>query len=211
MMSPLDELINKRRSVRKYKADVPPEEWINSMIRCAVMAPSPTNSQPVRFIKISSPEIRNNLHQAMADGRQRLLQSAMTSSTPNKLKNRINIYWRFSKFMFDAPLLFAVGVVSPTQGTSGKLHQAGINKKVSRGDTDLNITAGLALKGFLLKGEELGLGTCILTAPFNFTRDIEKILGIKDIVIKCFVTIGFPDEKPFTPVRKNITDIYSEI
>ena len=210
-MSSLDELIDKRRSIRKYKADVPPAEWINSMIRCATMAPSPTNSQPVRFIKISSPEIRDNLYRAMADAQQRLLKSAMASSTPNKLKNRINIYWRFSKFMFDAPILFAVGAVSPTRGSSVKLLQAGIIKKVGRGNTDIDITVGLALKGFLLKGEECGLGTCILTAPFIFVRDVEKILGIEDMMIKCFVTVGFPDEEPRAPERISVADIYSEI
>ncbi|MDO9529439.1 MAG: nitroreductase family protein [Syntrophales bacterium] len=210
-MSHLDELINKRRSIRKYKTDVPPEDWINSMIRYAAMAPSPKNSRPVRFIKIVSPESRDNLYRAMANGQKRRLQSAQKSSTPNKLKNRINMYWRFSKFMFDAPVLFAVGAVSPERGSSGKLPRTGINKKVGRGDTDIDITVGLAVKGFLLKGEELGLGTCIMTAPFTFVRDVENILGIEDVKIKCFVTVGFPDEKPDAPERINVADICREI
>jgi nitroreductase len=210
-MSFLDELIGKRRSIRKYRSDIPSAEWISSMIRCAAMAPSPKNSRPVRFIKITSPESRDNLYQAMADGYKRRLKSAQKSSTPNKLKNRVNMYWRFSTFMFDAPVLFAVGVVPPARSSSGKLPQAGTNKESGRGDTDMDITVGLAVKGFLLKGEELGLGTCIMTAPFIFCRDVENILRIEDVKIKCFVSVGFPDEQPHAPERINVADIYREI
>jgi len=210
-VSSLEELIGKRRSIRKYRSDIPPAEWIESMIHCAAMAPSPKNSQPVRFIKIASHETRDNLYRAMADGQKTLLQSAQKSSTPNKLKNRVNMSWRFSTFMFDAPVLFAVGAVPPARGSSGKLPRAGTNKEGGRGDTDIDITVGLAVKGFLLKGEELGLGTCIMTAPFIFCRDVEKILGIKDVKIKCFVTVGFPDEQPHAPERINVADICREI
>lgn len=210
-MSYLEELIGKRRSIRKYKTDVPPAEWIGSMISCAAMTPSPKNSQPVRFIKIASSESRNNLYLAMADEYEKRLETAKSNSTPNKLKNRINMYWRFSKFMFDAPVLFAVGAVSSATGSSEKLSRAGTDKNAGRGDTDIDITVGLAVKGFLLKGEELGLGTCIMTAPLIFCRDVEKILGIEDVRIKCFVTVGFPDELPHAPEKMNAADICREI
>ncbi len=206
MTSHIEELINKRRSIRKYRSDIPPAEWIDSMIYCAAMAPSPKNSQPVRFIKITSTESRNNLYLAMADEYKKYLEKAKSSSTPNKLKNRINMSWRFSKFMFDAPVLFAVGTVS-----SDKLSRAGTDKKAGRGDTDIDITVGLAVKGFLLKGQELGLGTCIMTAPFIFCRDVEKTLGIEDVKVKCFVTVGFPDEQPHAPERIDAADICGEI
>ena len=211
MMSSLDELINKRRSIRKYKTDIPPVEWIERMIRCANRAPSPMNSQPVRFIKISSPEIRSNLYRAMAAGRDGFLQSAAASDKPKKMRNWINAYWRFSEFMFNAPLLFAVGTDLSITSFSERLIEYEIIRKERRGDTDMDISVGLALKGFLLKGEELGLGTCILTAPLIFIQNIEKILGIEDMKIKCLVTVGSPNEEPRLPERKSVAEIYSEI
>jgi nitroreductase len=78
-------------------------------------------------------------------------------------------------------------------------------------ETSLDITVGLALKGFILKGKELGLGTCILTGPLVFIPNVEEILGINDVRIKCFITVGFPDEKPDMPPRKSISEIFSEI
>lgn len=210
-MSFLDNLINKRRSIRKYKADIPPDEWIERMLQSALMAPSPSNSQPVRFIRISSSRAKKDLRNAMVKEYQRFLKAAKTSDNSKKLKNLINAYRRFSEFMFDAPVLFAVGTVAHTGGFSKKLFDAKIVAVDTRGETDVDITAGLALKGFLLKGEEFGLGTCILSAPLVFVPNTEKIFDLKDIKIKCFVVVGFPDEKPRTPERKSVADIYSEI
>ena len=211
-MTSLDELIDKRRSIRKYKTDLPPPEWIAGMIRCAAGAPSPGGSQPVRFIRISSPEVRDRLYRAMAAGRQRFLQGALNSDSPKRIRNRINTYWRYSEFMFKAPLLFAVGTVSTDHGFSERLFHAGIIKKDVRGNTDMDIAVGLALKGFLLKGEELGLGACILTAPLIFIQGIEETSGLlKDVRIKCFLTAGFPDENPSYIERKSVAEVYREI
>ena len=210
-MSWLDELIDGRRSIRKYKPDTPPVEWINSMITCASRAPSPSNSQPVRFIRICSPTTRDALGQAMISGRQRFLQDMEALGKPKRLRNWVNAYYRFSEFMFNAPFLFAVGTVASISGFSKKLVHAGILKHEEIKDAELDIAVGLALKGFLLKGEELGLGSCVLTAPLAFVSNIEDVLGIKDVLIKCLVTVGFPDEEPRRLERKGVGDIYSEV
>ncbi len=210
-MSYLDELIKKRRSIRKYKEDVPPAEWIEKMVYCASRAPSPSNSQPVRFIKINSLEIQSRLHNAMAKGYEKFLQKLETKGGSKRLKNWINTYWRFSEFMFSAPVLLAVGTLTDVSSFSKRLFEAGILPKDSRMDTDVDIAIGLALKGFLLKGVSLGLGSCILTAPLVFISNTEEILGLKDIRIKCFVTVGIPDESPGFIKRKQVSEIYREI
>jgi nitroreductase len=209
--SSLEDLIHKRRSIRKYKPDRPPEEWINSMLRCAGMAPSPSNRQPVRFFRISSAGKRENLYQALVSGKQEFMRAIHSKQEAKRLKNWINTYYRFSEFMFKAPLLFAVGTIASYEGFSKKLLEEGILTHNKREETNLDITVGLALKGFILKGEELRLGTCILTGPLMFIPNVEEILGINDVRIKCFITAGFPDEKPVIPPRKSISEILSEI
>jgi hypothetical protein len=44
-------------------------------------------------------------------------------------------------------------------------------KEDPRKDTDLDISIGLSLMAFVLKGESIGLGSCILTAPLVFIED----------------------------------------
>ncbi len=211
METPLDRLIQERRSIRKYKPDVPPEEWIKRMILAAMKAPSPTNSQPVRFIRILSSELKEQIHQTMEHRRESLLEAVKDSPSSKRLKNWINAYFRFSEFMFHAPVLFAVGTTATFVSLSERLFRFGMREQGHKKHRDVDIAVGLALKGYLLKGEELGLGSCILTAPLIFVEEPEKIFPMKGIEIKCFVTTGYPDEEPVYIKRKDFNEIYREI
>jgi nitroreductase len=210
-ITPLDKLINQRRSIRKYKRECPPEEWVKKMILAAMRAPSPTNSQPVRFIRILSPELKDCLFQAMREGEEYLLEVVKNSSSSKRLRNWVNAYRRFSEFMFNAPVLFAVGTTMTFLNLAERLFRAGAMEQGRKKHRDMDISVGLALKGYLLKGEELGLGSCILTAPLLFIQEPERILRLKGMEIKCFVTTGYPDEEPAYIKRKDITEIYRDI
>jgi len=211
MMSSLDELIIQRRSIRKYAPTVPPAAWIEQMLELASHAPSSSNSQPVRFIRINAPEIKASLRRAMEAGRDRFLQTAASSIKPKNLKNWINAYYRFAEFLLEAPVLFAVGTVAPSLGLSRRLAEAGVIQPGKRWETDADIAVGLALQNFTLKGQELGLGSCILTVPLVFISRIEEILGVTDVTIKCLLTVGFPAEKPRMPKKKGGADISRQI
>ena len=188
---------------------MPSEAWINMMIHCALQAPSPSNTQPVRFIKISSKETKAKLYNSMVSGRRHFLKALEKNAGPKRLRNLINSYYRFSEFMFKAPVFFGVGTVRSTTGFSRKLFEAGLLESYDAGGLD--IALGLALKGFILKGEALGLGSCVLTAPLVFMPDVEKILGLDDISIRCFITVGFPDEVPGPVKRKGVAEVYMEV
>lgn len=181
------------------------------MVLAAMRAPSPTNSQPVRFIRILSPEVKDHLHQAMVRGRERLLEAVKENSSSKRLKNWVNAYSRFSEFMFTTPVLFAVGTTLTFVSLSERLFRAGMMEQGHKKHRDVDIAVGLALKGYLLKGEELGLGSCILTAPIIFIEEPEKILFLEKIEIKCFVTTGYPDEEPDYIKRKEFSEIYREV
>jgi nitroreductase len=210
-ITPLDKLIDGRRSIRKYKPESPPQEWVRKMILAAMRAPSPSNSQPVRFIRILSPELKDRLLQAMRTGEERLLEAVKNSSSSKRLRNWVNTYSRFSEFMFDAPVLFAVGTAVTFLNLAERLFRAGAMEQGHKKHRDIDIAVGLALKGYLLKGEEFGLGSCILTAPLIFIQEPEDILGLKGLEIKCFVTTGYPNEEPAHIKRKEFTEVYREI
>ena len=209
--SVLDKLISSRRSIRKYKSDIPPEGDIHELIRCASWAPSPSNSQPVRFFRVSSLKIRERLRQSMEDGRRHYLEAVEQKHGPKRLKNWVNVYWRYSIFMFDAPVLMAVGTLERVAGFSWRLFEAGYNHRLNQMHNDLVLATGMAAKGLFLKATELGLGTCMLTAPLSFLSEPEKILGVKDVRILGFITIGYPDEEPFVPDRNDVSAYYQEL
>ncbi|HYA02196.1 MAG TPA: nitroreductase family protein [Syntrophobacteria bacterium] len=207
----LDEVIQRRRSIRKYTPEVPPVSWIEAMVACAARAPSPSNSQPVRFIRITSPRIQHDLHRGMRERYEDLLRTLDERAGSKKTRNLINACFRYSEFMFDAPVIIAAGTATNVAGFTRKLAEANVVSEDGKAERDLDIALGLALKGFVLKGTALGLGTCILTAPLVFLSDLERRIGVEDLRIKCFVTIGFPAEKPSFVERRSASEIYLEV
>jgi nitroreductase len=207
----LDEIIQRRRSIRKYTLEVPPPSWIEAMIACAARAPSPSNSQPVRFIRIMSPEIRQDLLQEMTEHHREFLGNLDAIGGSRKTRNLINTCFRYSKFMVDAPVLIAAGTATNVAGFTRKLVEANLVAEDGKTERDLDIALGLALKGLVLKGTALGLGTCILTAPLVFLSNLEERIGVPEIRIKCFVTVGFSDEEPSFVERKSVSEIYLEV
>jgi nitroreductase len=113
--------------------------------------------------------------------------------------------------MFDAPALFAVGTPTTVLGLAERLPGPASAMNLHGRHRDLDISVGLSLMGYLLKGEELGLGSCILTAPLVFIEEPEKLLSLEKIDIRCFITTGYPDEEPTFIRRKEFAEIYREV
>ena len=93
-MSILEQLLTERRSIRKYQTETPPEACLEQMLSLAATTPSSSNRQPVRFMKIASPDIKASLRQSMEEGYERFLQLAATAENPKNLRNWINTYYR---------------------------------------------------------------------------------------------------------------------
>lgn len=204
-------LIYQRRSIRRYRKDPLPETWIEQMLACAHQAPSPSNSQPVRYVRVDSPHFRKSLQSAFMSGHERFIARHKAAGGSARLRNWINAYRRYAEFMFDAPILLAVGATTRTTGFSERLAEAGLLDRQGRQTCDLDITVGLALKGLLLKAQAMGVGSCILTAPLVFIDDVDHLLGLENIQVKCFVTLGMTDETPKPTPRVALDDVYRVI
>jgi len=206
----LDQLVKQRRSIRKFQATPPPEDWINNLITCASQAPSPSNRQPVRFARIVSDKKKQLIRDNIRISRDHLLMKISMLGLKKQLKNKVNTYFRFSDFMFDAPWIFAVGVeYSSQEDFNTSLINAGLTGNIQMNNDDISV--GLAVQLFLLKATELGLGTCIMTGPLSFVPDLGKMPDFFHMRLKCFIAAGFPDESPDMPPRKPFSMIYSEI
>jgi nitroreductase len=203
----LEELVFQRRSIRKYKGDAVPEAWIHAMLACAHQAPSPSNSQPVRFVRLHTQACRDSLRHALEAGYNHLLARYREVRAPTRLRNWINAYYRHCAFMDTAPVLLAVGIDPTVKGFAWQLRQAGVTASDRSSTSGMDITVGLALNGLLLKAQALGVGSCILTAPMLFIQDVEELLGLERLVVKCFVTLGIADEAPPAPVRLPLQDV----
>lgn len=207
----VEQLIYQRRSIRRYRNDSLPAAWVQAMLSCAHQAPSPSNSQPVRYVQIDTSACRDRLYHSLVEGYERLLTEHSAAGAPARLRNWINAYRRYSEFMFAAPVLLAVGVDTRTRGFALRLREAGLAAAQDNSEAEMDITVGLALQALLLKAQALGVGSCILTAPLAFIHDVEAILGLEHVTVRCFVTLGLPAETPKSPGRRPLAGVVTVV
>lgn len=200
-----DDIIRSRRSIRAYTDEVPDNRLITAMLESASFAPSPSHSQPVRFILIENQDLKNNLQCMLEEGRDRLIRMIEEKGLGKTPKNLVRAYYRFAEFLVRAPLLFAVGTLA-VRSFSDRLIEAGVLDENPKGFWDADISTGLALSSFMLKATELGLGTCVLTAPFVFIPELSRKIH-PEIRVTCFVTVGYPGETPRALNRISAEDL----
>ena len=92
------ETIKSRRSIRKYKADIPvADEHIHLMLEAAMMAPSACNSRPWEFVVVKNKDVHEQIIKAIPSAA--MLRTAplaiIVCGLPEVSKNacRGNEYW----------------------------------------------------------------------------------------------------------------------
>ena len=168
-----------RRSIRKYLDKKVSEEEMMAVLEAARLAPSGSNTQPWRFVVVTSPEIKEKI--VMADHNQ--------------------------KWMLDAPVfIVCVADISCRIRESSSLVMDEINscfelKQIIR-DT------AIAIENLLLQATHMGLATCwtgwyeqdALKTTLNIPSD-KFVVGV--------VTLGYAAENPAMRKRKELNEIVS--
>lgn len=166
-----------RRAIRKYTEQQVTQEQLDTIMKCAIYAPSALNKQPWEMRVVQNAEILREINARFlkfAQGKE-FQGSAARYREPG-----------FSIF-HSAPTL--VVIASDKASPYAKL------------DT------GIALQNILLSADALGLGTCpigslvpVLNLPEN--ADILKLLNIPEgYEATINVALGYPAESPTAPVR----------
>lgn len=166
-----------RRAIRKYTDQQVSTAQIDTIMKCAVYAPSALNKQPWEIRVIQNPDILKEINQRFlnyAEGRE-LQGSAARYREPG-----------FSVF-HNSPTLIVV---------------AGDKSSASAG-----MDIGIMMQNILLSAHALGLGTCpigslvsVLNQPEN--ADLLKLMNIPEgYEVAINISLGYPAENPPAPVR----------
>lgn len=189
----LTQVIEQRRSIRKFKEDPITDEMIGQLLEAARLAPSGSNIQPARFVVVTSPAMREKLG----------------ACTPYK-------------FITRAPVIFVCCADRASLATRdrrvGELLETGAFTDVEMDPTDmqaytaaqmdafaareyLSMNAAIAIEHMVLRAVDLGLGSCWIG---RFDRDkAREILGVDDnIHLVALLPVGYPDQSP--PQRPRI-------
>jgi nitroreductase len=197
------EAIEQRRSIRKFKSEPVPDEYIDALLDAARLAPSGSNAQPWRFKIVKDLEMK-----------EKLVKAAYGQA-----------------FIAEAPVVLVCcadiggyldGVVSGLQdlGKIGAVEDRIVHIVLERTDRmkTLNFdqfgqriafNVAIAIEHIVLRAMDFGLGTCWVRLIDE--QAIRAIFGWDDTIsVVALLPIGYPDESPAPRKRRSIEDIVIE-
>jgi nitroreductase len=174
--------IKERRSIRKFKDEPIPEELLERLIQDAMWAPSAMNTQPWKFYVFTG-AARGGLI-SIAEGCIDRLDTRMETLFDDKMRQRVRGY--FHDFG-GAPAIVVLVSHLPTEE---------VYRKGSL------FSACAAMQNFLLLAHEAGLGACWMTGPLWVEEEIISYLNCPGWGLVGISPVGWPDQIPPTPPRK---------
>ncbi|MBI2934469.1 MAG: nitroreductase family protein [Chloroflexi bacterium] len=185
------ELVQKRRSIRRFKPDPIPDEYINKVIDAAVCAPSGANSQPWEFLVIKDRATREKIAAIMAETREQVYR--MEQTRPEALRHPGGRSLATREGFRDAPVLIVL-LGDPRTAETYILHSYYTRR-------ESNLVSGLATAFVYmhLAAASLGLGSQWLssTASPYVQAMMKSLLQIPDpLYIYDTMALGYRAYEP---------------
>jgi nitroreductase len=197
----LMELLQTRRSVRRFRPEPVPRATVLEVLEAAVLAPSASNKQPWRFLVIQTRATISAMASAVRAAKERI-EKGIPAESGEAFSAYGDYFTRFeSAPLVIVPLHRALYVLSqivdqdlPERATIAAMEeQSGL------------IGTSLALGNLLLRAHELGLGASVMTGPLIAEPALRAQLEVPEgWGIVALVPLGFPDETPMPTTRKDV-------
>ncbi len=193
------EVIQHRRSIRKFKPDEVPEEYIHQLIEAGRLAPSGTNLQPARYIVIKSEEARTKLKDCtplpFVSAAPAIIACCVDTNSITSTGERMKELKEAQAFV-DTPLNNA---------------DENYNKGKQSIDTAslkayLNLNVAIAIDHITLRATDLGLGSCWV---MMFDKEkVKALLNLEDRYdVLALLPIGYPDQTPKQRPRLDYNEV----
>lgn len=173
----LKDCIEQRRSIRKFKADAIDHEIIEEIIKTVSFSPSWKNTQIARYYAVEG-ELKDKIG------------SDCTSQ-----------YSHNGDIIKEAPMLIVLTFIKSRSG----FERDGSYSTNKEGGWQMFDT-GIAAQSFCLSAFDHGIGSVIMGI-----FDDDKVAALLDLPdtqeVACLIPIGYPDESPVAPKRKEVSDL----
>jgi len=177
----LAETIRGRRSIRKFKPQAVPREKLEKILDLAMWAPSGMNRQDWYFVVVQGPKKEELL---------KIFGSAFEIFRP-----------RLEKVFADKPkIVEGMKLFFQTYGGAPVFILAYAGKG-SADQWDTNSTA-VALQNLMLAAYAEGLGTVWSDGILVKEAEINAVMGIEGRKLAAVLPVGYPDEIPRVPPRR---------
>jgi nitroreductase len=191
-----DRIIKDRRSIRKYQTKEMPQKLLEEVLETALWAPSGMNKQDWELVVVRGKE-RDQLLEIVSKSQEHILPH-LKVLFPEKI---IKISLQFFKDFGGAPVVILIYIPKEIIGYERDLDDQG------RYHLEFNrynwlLSAAALTQSLLLAAYFKGLGTCWMTGPKYVEKEINEMLNITDKELASLIPIGYPDQSPPVPPRK---------
>jgi nitroreductase len=180
------EVINTRRSIRKFKPDPVQKEDILKILDAGNWAPSALDLQPWEFLVVSGDrknQLGHNYGKIVDD------YTKDWDAAPDKAFMPRNEFIQFANVYGGAPIVLVV----LTEGSNDPNYQKGYLE-----------SASAAMENILLAATALGLGGCWMLGPLEDEKYLRRVLEIPDDKeVAAISPLGYPDVVPKPRPRKD--------
>ena len=176
----LNEVIDKRRSIRKYINKEISKEVVECLIDNARLAPSAKNRQPWNFVVVQD-TIKNKIADMMIKKENELLQT--TDRKGSSVINTANI-------IKEASVLILILKEYDQDWIIGDC-----------------LSIGAAIEHICLTATDLGLGSLWIADTVYVQKDIAKLVGHENMQVISAISIGYSDQQPNRRPRKELKNI----
>lgn len=189
-LHPFYELIQQRKSIRKYKPDPVPEEILKRILeQAAVHAPSGKNRQNWKFFVVQGQKRNDYLAYSQ--------KSWLGIKDILKQRLKPSLYDFTERFFFtlgEAPVI----IFCYSQNSSDERYHTSIG------------SVYMAVQNINLACQIEGLGCCTMGAPLEIKTEVDQFLGVTEmpeyqndeLELLCAVVCGYPDHAPPKPPRQ---------
>ncbi|MBX3040505.1 MAG: nitroreductase family protein [Bdellovibrionaceae bacterium] len=176
-------LLEARRSIRRFKKDLPPKEVIDRILAAGMQAPSGKNLQNWRFFVVT--------------GKKRDEYLAHSQKSWLSLKDVLQRRLKPSLYEFTERFFFTLGDAPVIVFCYSE------NNPEERYHTNVG-SVYMAVENMNLACFVEGLGCCTMGAPLEIKQDVDRFLGVTEredykkgeLELLCALVIGYPDHSP---------------
>ena len=188
------ELMQTRRSIRRFAERAVSREDLDRMLEAARWAPSNHNRQPWKFIVLKDPHGILELAEQVRHGMEKKVKSLPEVAAVNAAG-----LVQYGTFFSAAPVVIVALHKLPI-AAAALLWDGSRNPELVSGEP---LSVAMAIQNLLLAAHALGLGACVMTAPL-LADDLTYILRVPPgFAITGLIAVGYPDGIPQAPRRKS--------
>jgi len=202
----LHDLMRTRRSVRRFRPDLPARAVIESLLASAVTAPSASNKQPWRFLVVENRDVIGRMAAAVREAVDRIAV-AVEPQFEAAFRSYGDYFTRFEVaplviVALSQPLTLLTTLTGPRLADDDR-------RRVSTMERDSGlIGTSMAMQNLLLAAHAAGLGASGMTGPLVAADRIRELLHVPSAWhIAALVPVGYPDEEPVPTARKSVDHV----